>query len=189
MSKPSDYVERLFKDIPSELFLDPIEYLYVEHSRQRLACNLLQQQLEAVNPDPQVVTSLKLYLSSDLGLHVVDEEEDLFTLLRTRARREDEIENLLQQLSAEHARDERLSNEMIQALDKMIAGEALSKRSNAYKTIFEFVTAEGRHLALENGALLPIARRRFCIGFRRRQTLWKNHICNRFEEGTRLISD
>jgi hemerythrin-like domain-containing protein len=160
VSDPSADAEKLFNDIPSELFLDPIEYLYVEHSRQRLACNLLQQQLEAKTPDPEIVTALKLYLSRDLGLHIVDEEENLFALLRSRARPEDELENLLQQLSVEHARDEKLSNEMIGALDKMIAGEALSKRSNAYKTIAEFVTAERRHLALENGALLPIARLR-----------------------------
>lgn len=160
MTKSPVNTDVFFDGVPPELLLDPLEYLYVEHGRQRMAYILLQQQSQLNRPDSEIVMTLKLFLSHDCGQHIADEEADLFPLLRKRARPEDEIESLLQQLSAEHAQQEAELEGVIPSLDKMIAGQALASRSNHRKKISAFTASARRHLAIENGTLLPIARLR-----------------------------
>ena len=101
------------------------------------------------------------FIRYDLALHIIDEEEDLFPLLRRRALPEDEIENVLGRLSAEHRTDATQSQVVRERLEAaLIAQRAPALDPEVKSVLLTFARHELRHLALENAVVLPIARLR-----------------------------
>jgi hemerythrin-like domain-containing protein len=90
-------------------------------------------------------------MREDLGLHVADEERDLFPLLRRRAGPGDDIEFILALLASEHMRDHELSNAVVAALERRERG-TLRAAGPA------FAETQRRHLAWENALIIPRAR-------------------------------
>lgn len=140
---------------------DPIEFILSEHLNHRRMCKALERLADAQEFDGARVAALLDYVRFDLTLHVIDEEEDFFPLLRQRCQPEDEIDDVLSRLAAEHAEDKSLSADVRDMLNACLIlrkpPSAIEGGSHALKT---FAEHERRHLTLENAVIIPMARRR-----------------------------
>src|SRR5690606_3657521 len=111
--------------------------------------------------DGRRVTRLVEFLRNDLPLHIIDEEQDLFPLLRRRVLPEDEVETVLGRLSAEHRADAAQGREVRALLEDALERQAAPGMDPAArKALRGFASQELQHLALENAVVLPIARLR-----------------------------
>lgn len=141
------------------LLARPLAYILADHHRQRGLCSALEALSEQSPPDAKLLTQVLHHLETEMARHRADEEEDLFPLLRARARDED-IERVLALLTREHRQDE---------IDTRIIGEGLvevRERGDAgldldlCERIRLFVRRQRRHLAVENAIVMPLAEAR-----------------------------
>ncbi|MGF1593706.1 MAG: hemerythrin domain-containing protein [Kiloniellaceae bacterium] len=143
------------------LLRDPLNFFFAEHFRQRTLCNLIEEMTHAEILDEETVSGVLEFLRHDMELHVQDEEQSLFPLMRCRCPPEDEIERVLSALSAEHAGDRHLAELMISGLEAVLAeGRPVGSETGLREAMVDFARNERRHLALENSVLLPLARLR-----------------------------
>lgn len=146
---------------PEALLREPLDFLFAEHFRHRQMCRILNHLADSPNGETDLVASVDDFIRYDLSLHVIDEEEDLFPLLRRRCLPEDEIERVLGRLSAEHAEDQRLARALRTLFAQALAAQTpLSRLPGAPTTLRRFAEQERAHLAIENAVVLPIARLR-----------------------------
>lgn len=149
------------EDIPRELMAAPLDWFFAEHFRHRQFCRLINAVALAHVFDGERVTRLMEFLRNDLPLHIIDEEQDLFPLLRRRAQPEDDVEAVLGLLSAEHKADADHAHEMRGHLEACLeTRNAPGMDPVVRKSLMAFASQELRHLALENAVVLPIARLR-----------------------------
>ncbi|MFZ5729685.1 MAG: hemerythrin domain-containing protein [Pseudomonadota bacterium] len=149
------------EEIPRELLREPLEWFFAEHYRHRQLCRLVEEVAAASAFAAEPITRILDFIRYDLALHVIDEEEDLFPLLRRRALPEDEIENALGRLSAEHRADVAHAEAVRTRLEACLSAcKAPGLDPQAKSTLVTFARHELRHLALENAVVLPIARLR-----------------------------
>ncbi|WP_420347764.1 hemerythrin domain-containing protein [Pelagibius sp.] len=147
--------------MPASLLAKPLDYIFADHFRQRTLCNLLEELADAATPDEPLTREVIGFLAGDMALHVQDEEEDLFPLLRRRCPPEDEIEAVLSALAREHHADERMARDIVEGLEAcMAAGRAPRTDADLRARLTEFARRQRRHLAVENSIVLPIARNR-----------------------------
>ncbi|WP_340116736.1 hemerythrin domain-containing protein [Pelagibius sp. 7325] len=143
------------------LLSDPLDFFFAEHFRQRKLCNLIEQVALAERLDPLLAAEVFAFLQHDTVLHVQDEEQDLFPLMRRRCPPEDEIERVLSALTAEHAGDRHLAAIVIEGLQTALRdAQAVSDLPGLREAMVDFARNERRHLALENSVVLPLARLR-----------------------------
>jgi iron-sulfur cluster repair protein YtfE (RIC family) len=148
-------------DTPDDLLSDPIGWFFSEHQRHRQFCDLMQRTAMATSYDEKVLSWLHDFVVHELALHVLDEEEDLFPLMRTRARPEDDLEKVLGRLSGEHAKDLTRAAAVRHHLEYCLRQKVPISRNNGRRRALEsFAIQERGHLALENAVVLPIARLR-----------------------------
>ncbi len=147
--------------IPLHLLAEPIEWFFAEHYRHRQACKMIEAAAAAMVFDGPMLVELIGFLDHDLPLHVIDEEEDFFPLLRRRCEAGDDVERVLGMLSVEHRAD------VVQAGAVRTHLQACLERRYApgldpaqRKAMIVFAAQERRHLGLENAIVLPIARLR-----------------------------
>lgn len=133
----------------------PLEFLLADHHRQRSLCHLLDGLADAAAPDAAAIGAVISYIELDLALHVIDEEEDLFPLVRRRARPEDDVERVLGLLSREHVEDDRLAEIILSGLDRNAAAPELT--SECRTALRAFARRQRRHLAVENAIVMPLA--------------------------------
>ena len=146
---------------PDNALADPIAWFFAEHQRHRQFCDLMQRASMATSFEADVLAWLLDFVVNDLTVHVLDEEQDLFPLLRARAEPEDDIDNLLGRLSGEHAKDLTRAAAVRGHLETCLGLRAPIGRNNVRRRALEaFAIQERSHLALENAAVLPIARLR-----------------------------
>lgn len=147
--------------MPQALLHDPLDWLFAEHYRHRQLCDLIDQVARAPTVLVEETEEILAFLRFELPLHVIDEEEDLFPLLRRRCLPEDEVDKALGVLSAEHKADivhaARLRSLLETALEQR---RAPGQDPDTRRTMTVFADNERRHIALENAVILPIARRR-----------------------------
>lgn len=147
--------------IPLDLLREPLVWFFAEHYRHRDVCTRLTELARSVIFDEAALREIYRFLDRDLPLHVIDEEDDLFPLLRRRCEPDDQIELVLGMLSAEHAAD--MSEG---AAVKSLVGAALAEQrglacyAEAGAAIDAFCQKQKRHIAVENAVVLPIARHR-----------------------------
>ena len=141
---------------------DPIEFILAEHLNHRRMCRALERMAEVKEFDAARITVLLDFIRFDLTLHVIDEEEDVFPLLRRRCLPEDQVDDVLDRLADEHAEDKTLS---ARARDVLHACLIVRKPPHAIEggaeALAAFARHELRHLTLENAVIVPLARRRF----------------------------
>ncbi len=143
-----------------ERFLQPLDLICAEHGRRRDLSKLLHAMALQVAIDPVRASRLLEELRHDLSSHVLDEEQDLYLLLRRRCKPEDGIESVLTRLAAERATVVGLCNDILTELDAPAqAGERQVPRSLREK-LLALSRALRRHFALLNSILIPIARAR-----------------------------
>jgi iron-sulfur cluster repair protein YtfE (RIC family) len=149
---------------PASQLLTPLDFIFAEHFRQRSLCWLIDQVADAAETDKDSVAAALRFLRSDFGLHVIDEEEDLFPLLRRRAEPEDRIADVLGELSEEHAADKQDAEEIVDRFSDAAETERKRRLTRAFrKLLHRFAANERRHLIVENAIVLPLARVRLEI--------------------------
>jgi hemerythrin-like domain-containing protein len=146
---------------PPALLKEPLEFLFAEHYRHRQMCKILEYLAVAPAFDASLIAATDDFIRYDLALHVIDEEEDLFPLLRRRCEPDDDIEDVLGRLSADHALDQQLAHVVRSifslAMEKRAPPSALPGGGEA---LLKLAKQEKSHMALENAVVMPLARRR-----------------------------
>ena len=106
MSKQVEARQMALKELstptPTSLFETPVDYLVAVHYRLRTLCQLLDEVATTSILEEDALEVLIRFLQTEMAPHILDEEEDLFPLLRRRAEPEDDIHTVLGQLSMEH---------------------------------------------------------------------------------------
>ena len=158
MANASEYSPRIGKLAPS-LLSKPLDFIAADHVRQRRLCAAVEQIAEGGTTDPMLVEEILAHIRDDLGPHIDDEERDLFPLLRRRCEPEDEIDLILGRLDREHSEDKSAIATLVDDLTRLQApGPAVDAAMAA--RLRAFARTVLRHLAIETGAILPLARAR-----------------------------
>jgi len=123
-------------------------------------CVLCEQLAEAEEAPVVMAEEVVAYLKTDMVVHVIDEEQDLFPLIRRRAQVGDDIEDALGQLSGEHASEEDLANSIIDGLESALGNPDKRLSIDLQQSLKDFAQNERRHLALENATVMPLAKAR-----------------------------
>lgn len=152
-------VEALEERPPEALLSEPLDYIFADHFRQRMLCNLLDAMVSEGARDALLSGQILMFMRLDFGLHVLDEEEDLFPLLLKRALPEDGMEDVIHELCTEHSSDRLDADELCRVL------EVPESCGGRWKRLFtRFAANERRHLIVENAIVLPMARIRLQPG-------------------------
>jgi len=147
--------------LPENLFREPIDCLHADHFRQRIVCDRLDGLVSMpIDDDATRAANLVLqYLERDFPLHLADEEEDLLPFLRTRLPTDAGHAGTLAQWIGSHHRDDELRLRLLADLRRAAAGHRLAQPMEFTRAANEFVAALREHLAWEENAILPQARR------------------------------
>jgi hemerythrin-like domain-containing protein len=144
--------------MPFALLDEPLEYVFADHFRQRSLCVALKRfavERRAPRADADAVIA---FLERDLPVHHEDEDEDLFPLLRRRGLPEDGLAVQLARLSDDHRTAEPMVDDIIDALAEDPSLPMVRLSRSACELMKAYVAHEHRHLAIENGIVLAIAR-------------------------------
>ncbi len=148
------------ESLDHRLIAEPLDYILAEHHRQRTLCQWVDRLAAEPALDRRLARLVAQHIAREMTLHVIDEEEDLFPLLRRRALPEDQIDKVLGLLSGEHAAEGRLGREAVDGLlDALERGDVLLSEEFRHK-LRTFSAGQRRHLAVENAVVMPIAERR-----------------------------
>jgi hemerythrin-like domain-containing protein len=142
------------------LLAEPLDFLEIEHYRQRALLHLI----ERILPEPKRnlrAASARIasdFIESDLALHLEDEEIDLFPLLHRRCPLADGLERIVSLVVAEPGRNAI----ELRAIAGGLASVAGSRRIPATfpSLSARFVKSQRRLLEWEDTFILPLARRR-----------------------------
>ena len=140
---------------PSDLLRSPLDFLFAEHSRQRVTCGILDEIAEDETIDTEKVGAVLDFLTDSLRLHVRDEDEDLFPLLRRHAEADDRLGELLSELSEEHVVDGACAEAIIEELLHL---ETAAPSTEFRKLVRRFAANGRRHLITENAIVMPMTR-------------------------------
>ncbi len=152
-------LEALGNAPPSSQLAEPLDYIFAEHFRQRVLCNMLDEIAGQERPDRQEIEAVLRFLRVDFAPHMQDEEHDLFPMLRRRAEPEDRIDDVIGQLTQEHAADRLDAKLITEGLAKALDGKVeTGPTSSLAKLLHRFAENERNHLTLENAIILPLAR-------------------------------
>jgi len=147
--------------LPADLVHEPLNWLFAEHYRHRQLCRLIERVGTATVVLREETEEILTFLRQDMALHIIDEEEDLFPLLRRRCLPEDELGPLLGSLSAEHRDDMEQTRVLSTLLERALTeGQPPGHDLETRRLFTDFALHERRHIALENAVILPIARLR-----------------------------
>lgn len=146
---------------PAAGFDEPIDILDGCHQRIRRNCVLIErlaEHLPAKGADAEAAQAARgviRYFGEAAAHHHEDEEEDLFPALRMAAP-EEATDALVERLLADHRRLAALWKDMNRRLDAVFAGDATAITPDVART---FAEAYEAHIRVEEGELLPLARR------------------------------
>ncbi len=147
--------------MPETLIHEPLNWLFAEHYRHRQLCTLIERVGASTVLLREEAEEVLAFLRHDLPLHVIDEEDDLFPLLRRRCSPEDELGRTLGLLSADHRSDMADAEGMARILERALKEDrAPGLDADTRRAFADFAAHERRHIALENAVVLPIARLR-----------------------------
>ena len=152
------YRRRHLEPLPQSMLQQPLEYILADHLRQRVLCALCDRIAAEASLDMEAASEVVDYLTNEMAVHVIDEEQDLFPLLRRRADPEDDIETVWGQLSGEHAHDETLAREIVSGLRNALTSPGDVLPAKLIRTLRQFARGQRQHLALENATVMPLAK-------------------------------
>ena len=140
----------------------PLEFLEGHHDRQLLICAALEHLAQEPGATDAGETAQMVldYFKREMPFHIADEEEDLFPLMLKRCHEDDGFEETVAMLEAEHESDHELHDRLVPALGVLCGGVAVEDHAVFARDAVSFSTLQRRHLAWENGAVLPLARQR-----------------------------
>lgn len=153
-----------FEDSPAELedFQDPIECLYHDHARIRMCCERLVELGDNLGADnaSAIASWILDYLENELPLHLADEEENLFPLLKQRSASDDRIGSVLKLLCVEHQHDIECGRSLMEALRLITCGGQPLDPAMFRDYVHAYAMLQQRHHAMENSVVLPLAAER-----------------------------
>ncbi|HSF92921.1 MAG TPA: hemerythrin domain-containing protein [Paracoccaceae bacterium] len=145
-------------DLSDEKLLDdPLAQILEVHLRQREICAKIDVIAGAETPVPADVSEVLVHMRRVLPVHVQDEEEDLFPMLRSRSEPGDEINATLDELSDEHGSSWGEAKHAETILARLAAEGGVPDRDEA-AALIEYAAHERKHLIVENAIVLPLAR-------------------------------
>jgi hemerythrin-like domain-containing protein len=151
---------QLAKSAGSERFgSDPLAVIKEEHALQRSLCDILERIADGLpeDIDPDLAESAANLLETAYRTHVHFEDDQFYPLLRRRAPRDARLIGVLDQLHAEHARDEGFALEIIDELQHLArAGYAANPNMLGYM-LRGFFEGQRRQLEWEDALVLPMA--------------------------------
>ncbi|MDX2484892.1 MAG: hemerythrin domain-containing protein [Pseudodonghicola sp.] len=137
---------------------DPLDHIAVENRCRRMICGCLDMLVAALpHPDPTLAGEVLTHLKTALPRHIRDEEGDLFPLLRRRSQEDVDINDTLDRLIADHAQVSTMLEPIRAALERLALRGTVFTAEEA-TAITAFAARERRHLIVENGIVLPLAR-------------------------------
>jgi iron-sulfur cluster repair protein YtfE (RIC family) len=137
---------------------DPLEQFAQTHHAHRETLAAIEAMAQpGAAPDSVEAGHLANEISETLRLHLRDEGEDLFPLLRLRAGADRSLEDILARLSAEHVRIAALS-EAVTATLRRLARRGAAPSAAERVAMRDYVAAKRRHMSFENAIVLPVAR-------------------------------
>ena len=149
---------------PNGLLAEPVEYIFADHFRQRTLCNVLDCIATEQFPDRELIKAALAFLKRDFGLHIQDEEEDLFPTLTSRLKPDDDVTEVLLELSEQHKQDRVDATEIRHLLENCLDNEQVFEFNQTSKDLMtRFAANERHHLTTENAIVLPIARARLTL--------------------------
>lgn len=159
---------RFHAELDIRLLRNPLEFFHTDHARQSDLCETLADIATAERIDEETAHQLLQYLQWEMPLHTIDEEEDLFQLLRRRARARDDLEQVLSALSGEHRADAELSGQICRYLRELLKNTDNMPLSAEMRLAFmDFSARQKRHLMVENTVIMPLAEARLTAADRR----------------------
>lgn len=148
----------VIEPLPVSLLDDPLEYVLADHDRQRRVTAALSRFADEGAASRAEADMIATYLHYDLQLHHADEDEDLFPAVRQRAAPADELGDVLSRLTRDHQLTAQAVAELLGILGA--GGDPVTFSSEARDAMRTYARREHRHLAIENGIVMVIARRR-----------------------------
>lgn len=139
---------------PASVPRNPLDWLVSTHAEWSRICALLERLAEGAAVPAAELWEAAEFVRVMLPIHLLDEEVDLFPLLRHRCTDADSIELVLGLLGAEH--DEEADR--VTAVLGLLGQDALTPRQA--RTLAAFVREQRRHLAVEEALVVPMARKR-----------------------------
>jgi Hemerythrin HHE cation binding domain len=144
--------------IPFSLIDTPLDYIFADHFRQRSICVALKCFAGNGLVPRSEADMVTAFLDRELPFHHEDEDQDLFPAVLRRALPEDDLGAVLARLSEDH----RLSDGMVRAIVTALSatpGADIVKLSRSAREVMQaYAASEHRHLSIENGIVLTIAR-------------------------------
>lgn len=146
---------------PTNLALlgQPLDFIHEDHLREREMCARLDALAMTDQPDIEEAGCVMAFLAEELPLHLQDEEEDLFPLLRRRCIPEDQIDRAISRLVSDHGHAGDDTPSVISVLQAIHQG-GLPPDDRGRRVLTEYASHARRHLILENAIILPFARLR-----------------------------
>lgn len=139
------------------LLADPLAFIAEDHLREREVCAALDRIANGEEMLAEEIACPLAFLSNELPLHLADEEEDLFPLMRRCCLPEDEIGRMIDRLLLDHGHAKADTPEVIAVLQGLTEQDLSSQGAQVLR---RFSSYARRHLILENAVILPIARLR-----------------------------
>lgn len=144
--------------IPFSLIDTPLDYIFADHFRQRSVCDVLKRFAKDGRVSQGEADMVTAFLDRELPLHHEDEDQDLFPAVRRRALPEDDLNAVLAQLSEDHQLSDGMVRGIVRALSATHGAENFKLARSAREVMQAYAASEHRHLAMENGIVLAIAR-------------------------------
>lgn len=145
----------------SVLFASPLDFLIADHNKQKLFFEKLDRLADAEHADSEAAAVIVDFLNHDLALHILDEEQDLFPLLRRRCPPEDEIEHVLSILDRDHEKETVAVQSLVHDIEACMVGGTPPRSKPALRSaIHRFARQQLRHIGVENSIIIPIAKAR-----------------------------
>lgn len=143
--------------------IDPLALIHEDHLREREIIALIDQIAMGSVVDVEVLQEVIGFLTGDLPLHLMDEEEDLFPLLKRRCEPEDDIVKVIAKLQRDHAHAIEDTPKVVALLESSAKTQSSIGVDDA-DALKAFAKHARRHLILENAIILPFAKLRLTEG-------------------------
>jgi len=141
------------------LLANPLEFIHEDHLREREICAQIDALVSSEEPNTDALVNILTFLRDELPLHLEDEEEDLFPLLRRRCEPEDEIGKAIKRLTSDHRHADNATIQVIADLETL-SSDRRTPSPDMRVRLAEYAGHARRHLILENAIVLPFARLR-----------------------------
>lgn len=140
------------------LLANPLDFIAEYHMRERTICAMIDR-IVSGDADAEAFEEVLWFLKQELPLHLQDEDEDLFPLMRRRCEPADKIDAVIERLGHEQRNAQTDTLDMVGIIESASCGlRALSAAER--RTLTRFAAHARRHLIVENAIIFPIARAR-----------------------------